>query len=305
MTSNKTYRYSAYGLRFHSEIQLTELMPAESGEDVVIKFENLNSEFLKSELTGCRKFERPGCTVYISAERTLCDWEGLAKVFVRNGCEVMVDPYEGVNDLDLAPLITGAILGNLLSQRGILVLHGSAVVANNEGIAFLGDKGAGKSTIVAHLQKRGHRFVTDDLIPIIFDNDEIKTIPGFPRVRLWPDSVRSIGLQPESLTRISSFIDKYSHGCLENYSDEPIRIRRLVILSVDGKINVNKLDPVESFIEIVRNTYMNRYLNALELTSLHFSQCEKIVKAIPVFNLQRPHDFETLDQVAELVENLN
>ncbi len=250
-------------------------------------------------------FERVNSTVRITSDKTLYEWNGIGKSLIRNGNEVLIEPEAGIEKTDLAPFITGAILGHLLNQRGFFVLHGSGVVIDKKGSAFLGDKGTGKSTLAVHLQNRGHKFFTDDLIPVTFRNHEIYTIPGFPRIRLWSDSVASVGIDPETLPQINGFFDKRSFQCFENFSDKRIKLSRIFILTEDDELGIERLNPPESFIEIVRNTYLNRYIRAFGQTTEHFQQCESVVKAVPMFKLKRPHDFGKLSQVADLIENFD
>lgn len=296
--------YTAYGLNISSDISLPELPASRSGEDVAIRIEKLDESFLDAELKNADAFSRVGCTVKICSDKTFYRWKGIGKALIRRGREVLIEPENNLEAAELAPFITGAILGNLLNQRGFFVLHGSGVVVNDRGIAFLGDKGAGKSTLAVHLQTRGHRFITDDLIPVIFDDDdEIRTAPGFPRIRLWSDSVESVGLNPAALPPINSFLDKHSYRCFESFSDQPVAISRLFILENSEKTGIERLKAPDAFIEIVRNTYMNRYLRATGQSAEHFRQCESLVKKVPVFKLKRPYDFERLPQVAELIES--
>lgn len=299
----QSYMYSAYGLNFTSQIRLSELLSSKTGEDVRIELRKLDKTFIDEEMKGSVTFERVNCIVRISADKTLYEWEGIGKALIRNGCEVLIEPKIGIKDTDLAPFITGAILGNLLNQRGFFVLHGSGVVINDKGIAFLGDKGAGKSTLAVHMQNRGNKLITDDLIPIIFKDDQIQTIPGFPRIRLWNDSVESVGLDPETLPQINSFFDKRSYKCFENFSTAPLNLKAIFILTNADKIGIEKLNYQESFIEIVRNTYLNRYINAIGQSAEHFRQCESLVRSNSIYRLNRPHDFSKLSQVADLLEN--
>lgn len=301
MSSKKQHCYSVYGITILSDIPLDELRAANAEPDVEISLGSLDDELLADELDGAVSYERRGCTVRMSGNRTLCDWSGLGRFLVRDGESVLVEPADGVKETDLAPFITGAIMGSLLSQRGMMVLHGSVVSRGGNALAFLGEKGAGKSTLALHLQSSGLDLVSDDLIPLRFKGDSIITFPGFPRIRLWADSVRSIGLEPENLPKINSFFDKRSYECAGHISDEPLNIRRIYVLTEDEDTGVDLLESREAFIEIVKNTYLNRYLRAMGQTRKHFRQCEAIVNRLPVFRLRRPHDFEKMAEVAAII----
>jgi hypothetical protein len=220
---------------------------------------------------------------------------------IRNGNEVIISTAPGVDDNDMAPFITGAILGNLLDQRGFLVLHGSAIATSGNGIAFLGEKGAGKSTFAAHMQKHGFPLITDDLIPVSFADGGITTLPGFPRIRLWGDSLDSVGADPATAPKINKFVDKRSFHCGENFAIEPVTVDAIYVLTLDDDVSIELLKPSEAFIELTRNTYLNRYLHASGKHSDNFRGCEMIVRSVPIFRLRRPHDFDRLPEVASAV----
>src|SRR5260370_41242688 len=62
---------------------------------------------------------------------------------------------------DIIPILFGVAAGVLLRNRGICVLHGSAVAHCGGAVAVLGPSGAGKSTLVGALVGKGARLVPD------------------------------------------------------------------------------------------------------------------------------------------------
>ena len=48
---------------------------------------------------------------------------------------------------------------------------------------------------------------------------------------------------------------------------------------------------------------MNRYLHALAAEFEHFDHCRKLILRLPVWKLNRPRDFEAMDDVCTLLEN--
>src|SRR6185369_1913510 len=114
------------------------------------------------------------------------------------------------------------VLSILFHQRGHLVLHASAVVIDNAAVVFLGAKGYGKSTLAAHLQVRGHQLISDDIVPVNFIEDRALTTPGYPRIKLFEDSIMAVGENPANLPLIHRFVEKRSFQCAENFSTKPI-----------------------------------------------------------------------------------
>ena len=64
-------------------------------------------------------------------------------------------------------------------------------------VALVAPSGGGKSSFAAALVRRGHEFLTDDILPIQVA-EVLMARPGYPRFRLWPESmVPATGLEPD------------------------------------------------------------------------------------------------------------
>lgn len=297
------YFYSAYGLNIGCDFQLPELTPAKFGADVTIRLGTLEPSFLDAEMKDAVVSAKAGLTVRARPGGICAQWLGIATMLIRDGCEVIVQPDPGVSETELSPYINGSILAVLLHQRGLMVLHASAVNIDGQAVAFVGQKGAGKSTFAAHFQNRGHNLLTDDLVPIKFDADGAFAIPGFPRIRLWSDSVISIGVDPQTLPRINSFVNKLSYKCQDSFSPEAVKLSRIYVLTENPSISIEKLDRQEAFIEVARNCYLSRYMQSTGQTAAHFRHCEALVSSTPVYKLKRPHNFSLLSEVSSIIEN--
>lgn len=304
MQSNfKTYFYQVSGLNLESEIQLPDLIKTEATADVQIRYGKLTDSQIAADLGERCFFERIGYRLKASAKAMFIEWEKLGKVLIQGGSEVIVEPAPGVIEEDLQPFLTGPVLSVLFHQRGFLVLHASAVAVNDAAVVFLGGKGYGKSTLAAHLQVRGHQLISDDIVPVNFIDDRALTVPGYPRIKLFEDSITAVGENPANLPLIHRFVEKRSFQCPENFSTKPIGLSRIYILEESETVFLKKLAPADAFIEITKNTYLNRYLEALECLPEHFRHCQKLIQTIPVFKLHRPHNFATMDEVCEALEN--
>ena len=67
-------------------------------------------------------------------------------------------------------------------------------------VAFSGYKGLGKSTTAMAFYNKGYPVVADDYIVIEFDDNNIPLVsPGFPRLKLSPESRISMGLELDKI----------------------------------------------------------------------------------------------------------
>ena len=85
---------------------------------------------------------------------------------MEQGKRIVVSPQPGADEKKVRLFILGTCMAVIMMQRGILPLHGSAVVIDGWAYAFVGHSGAGKSTLSAALASRGYPLLTDDVVAL-------------------------------------------------------------------------------------------------------------------------------------------
>jgi hypothetical protein len=195
------------------------------------------------------------------------------------------------------------VLAALLRQRGFLVLHASAVAIDRQVFLFMGGSKWGKSTLAAALCQQGARLLSDDVTAIDMSGDSPMVIPGYPQIRLWPDSARALGMDPEALPRLYEASDKRACRTGFEFCYEPLALGKVYVLS-DGPIfGMTQLGPQESLIELVRHSARVRELHP-DHAPTHLRQCAALVNSVPVSRLRVPRSFGALgDVVAALTED--
>ncbi|WFR62136.1 hypothetical protein P9222_28415 [Paenibacillus amylolyticus] len=91
---------------------------------------------------------------------------------MEQGKRIVVSPIPGADEKKVRLFILGTCMAVIMMQRGILPLHGSAVVIDGWAYAFVGYSGAGKSTLSAALASRGYPLLTDDVVALTWDAGE-------------------------------------------------------------------------------------------------------------------------------------
>ncbi len=198
MEENKMkYYYKVYGLNIESEIKIPELIILEKENepniDVTIYIdkmpESINIAKEQGILEGFRKNEM---WFYV---------KGIATYYIKNGKEIVVEPYRNIDDHYIKTYILGSAFGLLLIQRNIVAIHGGTVVIDDKAIICTGDTGAGKSTLTSALRLNGARLVADDVSSIDI-KDEIMVYPAYPQQKLCGDAVRKLGYDTGDFIRI-------------------------------------------------------------------------------------------------------
>lgn len=99
------------------------------------------------------------------------EWPGLVRVHAQAGRRIWVTPVGRLSERAVAEMICGPVIAVALAQRGLFVLHGSAVEIGGRVVAMCGHSGAGKSTMAAMFAAVGARSFSDDVTPLATDAD--------------------------------------------------------------------------------------------------------------------------------------
>jgi hypothetical protein len=109
----------------------------------------------------------------------------------------------------LRHLLLNQIIPRYLATVGRLVLHASAVtLENGKSVAFLGNSGFGKSTLVSSFHRNGAQLINDDCILLEFGESGVTAIGGLVGIRLFPDSVNAVFTEAAGFTNYTPYTDK-------------------------------------------------------------------------------------------------
>lgn len=294
----RVYSHSAYGLNLASALPLPDLLPGAGQADVHIQVTQSNH---RPEFSG----DSPIQCVSVSPTRAHLTWGAVGDLLIEEGMRITVIPGAEADDQLLRLFLLGAGLGVLLHQRGLLVLHASAVGLQDRAVGFLGAKGWGKSTTAAALHHRGHPLVADELLVIRFDDrGRPLAIPGPSQVKLWEDALIGLGRDPESADSIAPGTNKYYVHAAAHAQDIPVT--RLYLLGASDELCVQPMSLAEAFMGVVPHVYVSRFGTSFLKSSRAvgtFRQLTWLLKEVPVLRLLRKPDLAQLNEIARMVES--
>jgi hypothetical protein len=209
----------------------------------------------------------------------------IADLSVADGNDVRLAPAPGVDVRLLHQLIVGPAMALVLQQRGALVLHASAVRSPRGALLFMGSSGWGKSTTAARLYFAGRPCVADDVAPVSLRGGHVRVDPAYPAFKLWPDAARRQGLRVEDLPTIGPDEEKRWVEASEGWDPDPLPIARVYVLSAGPEISVRRGPAAESFLDVVRHTYLAKFLEPAGVQTLHFEQVASLMASVPVRTL--------------------
>ena len=294
------HRYSVFGLVVESTLQLpvASLEPhaAERPADVTV------------QVAGCRDGSAsaaaaPGSLTASPAEVVLY-WEDVGEYRVRAGRRIEIRPLPGVPAHVLGLFVTGTAFAMLLYQRGYTVLHGSVAEIDGCGVGFLGHKGAGKSTLAMSMQQTGGALIADDLLAVQAGPDFV-ALPGFPQMKLWPDSLHQLGYQADELMRLRPELEKRGVPFAQPQPPRPAPLRHLFVVQQSDEISIVAMNERAALLALLPHWYPARFgtdvVRQLQAQATQFRQCVALAQGVRVSLLQRPAALAALPAVAQAI----
>lgn len=220
--------------------------------------------------------------------------DGVRFAVERGGREVWADWPDNYTLEDACTYLLGPVMGFVLRLRGIVSLHASAVAVDDRAIALVGMPGAGKSTTAAAFACSGFSVLSDDIAALSGEGEQWLVQLGYPRVNLWPDSVRTLFGSEDSLPQITPTWDKRYLPLGQNghhFASNPLSLGAIYILDRrDSTLTAPVVESVsakEALITLIGNTYVN-YLLDENMRRTEFDVLSRVVSGIPVRRVRPP-----------------
>jgi hypothetical protein len=220
-------------------------------------------------------------------------------LLVRDGREILALPAPGIDDSVLRPFITGSGLAVLFWQRGLLVLHASAVQVDGAAAAFLGDPGAGKSSTAAAFQARGHAVLSDDVTVLDPNGCAPAVLPGPAQLKLFPKTAALFGMEGRPEPTGDPGQVKLVCRTRNSAAPSPAPLRRVYVLSPEAGEEPEPLPPGAALLELVRQSYPTRF--GVVGGRDHFFRCTRLVNRVPFFRLRSLESIESLPSLIDVV----
>lgn len=291
--------YNVFGWNVSSEIELTELWEGDESVaiDVVIK-----KAVLPDVLDGAVK---KGIGYQIKPQHYYLAIEKVAKFHVIEGKEIRIDIHPEAQLTDVKVFLYASVFGGLCHLRGTLPLHAGAIMYKGEAYLFTGNTGAGKSTTVAALQKRGHAVLTDDLSPVKFNAANQATISqGISRIKLWGDALERISIPYSPEDQIRDDVKKFHTPVNLKLEDNNFPVRKIFILEPHGEeeLKITELKGKEKIVEVMKHSFRTQLIEGFGLKQSHFEKSAKLINQVQIFKIRQPRKVNKLDELIDLIE---
>lgn len=318
-------KYLIYGLKICTNQPIPGLVPVSNWEFADINIQLLGQQekqlpFLgkldwgtypnSRQQTGVNIWQAQGADGTYSWLEFLPKSQPIDFIINYDGSQVWVFWSEEKQYPTVVSLLLGSVLCRILLLRGWLCLHASVVGIDGKAIALLGHSCAGKSTTAAALAQRGFPVLADDIAALSPDGTKFWVQPGYPRLRLWQNSVNALGFSVEELPKVTIYAEKryldlsVNSDNLWQFQTMPLPLSAIYLLEKRDSTLVEPkivpISPAEALGKLTANVYGKTMLDKQRL-GINFQQLSQLVQFVPIRQLARPDDLGSLSLICDVL----
>lgn len=292
--------YRLCGLRLVSALPLPELPPWQGDDrapDIEISLGAVPE--MPPDAVGAR------VPATILADGTCCF--GIARIALFRlaaGRHVVVQPCPGADPTDIRVYLLGSVVGILCYQRGLLPLHAGCVAIGGRAIAFTGDFGEGKSTLMAAFLRAGHPLLADDVTVVATGGEGGPLVlPSVPRIKLKHDAAAALGIPARDMLLSTGVEQEKAHLAVgDRFQATPLPLAAVYHLSsaATAGIRVEGLHGVTAVDLMMRAVYRRPLLLRLGGAATMLGAAMRVLVR-PSCRLVRPRDLGAIDATVAAV----
>ena len=297
---NDYFYYKAYSFSMQSSFPIPELLPSiqSNTTDVVIKMAPIPG------LEDC--LQTTSRCIQVNPHQFLLNIDQVAHFLIEDGKSIIIEPYEGVTDVEIRLYLLGSAFGVLMHQRGLLPVHGSAIIHQQKAILFCGRPGIGKSTLAAGFIKKGFKILADDICVVTLDQRNDPMVhPGYPQMKLWTDSLRKLDYQIHPALTSRSKPKKYSLPLNLEFSHDPVGLAGIYIINKGTSGECKISEPLEmNKVNLLSNhIYRQNYMKHMPVNLNPFQVLNRIANLCFVKLVERPTQGFHLEKLIQLIDH--
>ncbi|MEE4153464.1 MAG: hypothetical protein V2I27_04830 [Erythrobacter sp.] len=211
----------------------------------------------------------------------------------------LAEMHPDVDQATIDHLVDDHVAPRVVSAHDLLVLHGSAVEIAGKLAVFIGQTGAGKSTLAASLYAEGHKLLGDDAVVIDQTNGLLTGEAVYPSLRLFRDSIERVFREEVGSSAMAFYSTKRNVAAdkLDSAAMRAVPLAAIYILSRgDARVTLNRRSPADACMALVENSFALDPQDARAAVS-RTARAAQVAAQVPCYELAYPHDFAGLSRV--------
>ena len=200
-----------------------------------------------------------------------------------------------------------------LELQGVPCIHANALAVGDSAIGMIAPSRAGKTTLTAALLQQGMQLMTDDMLALHPSSGGWKVYPGWPQLRMWPDSV-------EEFSARGFKVQERVHGRFEkrvmdvaiesSFCKQSRPLEHLFLLEMrgvekgmaPGEVEFTDVLPAEAMIHLLQNSILGDVYQPLGIETDRLQVLAELLNQVPLKKLSYPRGMENLPWVCEQIK---
>ncbi|MEZ0579736.1 hypothetical protein [Nocardioides sp. MH1] len=193
----------------------------------------------------------------------------------------------------------------VLSFRHRFNLHGTLVISpGDRAVAVLGTSMAGKSTTTMELLRRGWRFACDDIVEVSVGDGGVVAHPVARPVHLSDAAARMAGADP-AVGQVLPGREKRAYVLEGDLTPRPLAGMVLLGARAEGSVvETRRVEPLAAVPSIAASADRYGILHLPEHRAAIVTWATAVCRAVPLWDLRRPAEGDSVAAVADAVEEL-
>ncbi len=238
------------------------------------------------------------------------DGQGYALFHINaRGTEARIIRTANLSYSDMVTYLLGPVIGCILRLRQVTCLHAGVVEVDGRAVAIIGPKGAGKSTLVAFLAGQGYSVIADDIAPLKAIDGNYFVSPGYPRLRLWPNTIAALPelVGQELIPILSQSRKRYINLTLNEgpgpwrFQPQPCQLSAIYLLqpvAEETSLFINQQSPASGLLSLIGNVYPHYVLHGSD-QARDFTFLSRTAAALPIREIVHGRRLDSLARLSE------
>ncbi len=222
---------------------------------------------------------------------------------IRDGSNIIIDTVPDADEKMVRIFLMGTVLGVIQFQRGLLPLHGGAIVSGGKAVMITGTAGAGKSTMTSTLVEIGFPYLTDDVSSIYTDDGVPYIIPSYPQRKLIRDACITLGYDPATLPVADESRDKFAIRDGDKWYDKAAPLDMIVELvpAKEGEplkvVPLVAKDSIRVIMDCIYRPMLHRTNGIIPPSEI--KRFFSVASAAKMYTVHVPRDIDNIKQLAK------
>jgi len=235
-------------------------------------------------------------------------WPGLFEFLVSpDGRRITCHPLPQASLVAFETYLLGQVLSFSLLRLGYEILHATAVIVDGYALAFLGRSGHGKSSLAAAFLSAGYPLLTDDLLVLAGNREQVLVPPGLPRIKLLPETAERVLPLAISGGAMNPLTEKRVIPLAESHFwRAPAPLGAIYILphpsspSPQRRVRIARSPARTAFRDLLAGTFNVRPQEPARLKR-HFESASMLQETIPIRRIYYQRELEYLPDVRDAI----